>query len=106
MKRKTIAGLEARIEILEPYQEAYFALSSGEERVIVSSGERSIAVLGLARGCGGVVVEYDGERGCVQWVSTVMAAYSQTTDPYFREIANKVFKLQREAVEKRYGKVD
>ena len=104
MKRKTIADLEYKIKNLEPYTEAYLALSKGETKVIVRSGDHSVSVLGLHRACGGVVIEYGDEPGCVRWVSDVAADYAKSYDPYLKDVASKLYRLQKDAVDARYAK--
>lgn len=105
-RKLTRKELEERIKNLEPYREAYFCMTKGLLPKVVTSGDTSgdtstVTVVGLERASGGVVVGMDGKDCYLQYVSDLITKWSHHSDPYFREIASKLVKLQAEAVKNR-----
>lgn len=104
MKKPTIAELQTKIALLEPYQEAFFCLRRGEEPVTITCEDRSATVVGLARMTGGVVIEINGEPCAPFYVSSFTATYAHSPhDPYMADVARQITRLQRVAVEARYA---
>lgn len=100
-RKASRAELEEQIRQLQPYQEAFFCLMQGLKPIQVHSCDVFVTVVGMERAPGGVIIGVNGEGCAVQWISDVMARWAHGGDPYFREIASKLSKLQVDYLEKR-----
>ena len=101
-RRKTIAELEERIRRLESTEEAFICLMRKSPQVKVSSGEHSVTVTGLDRASGGVVIDHNGTT-IPNYVGDACAHFERHGDPYLRDIASRLRRLQKEAIERRYS---
>ncbi len=105
MARKTIADLERTIQTLQPFQEAFFCLANSLEQHTLISGDWTVVAMGFERASGGVVIRV-GDTNQAIFVSEFCQSVERNGDPYMREIASKLRRLQKLGVEKRVQKKD
>jgi hypothetical protein len=101
MKKKTKTELEAEVKALEPYREAYYCLMNSHLPMMVVSADVTVTVVGLDRASGGVVIGINGKDCAVRYVQDAMIEWNQGYDPYFREIAWELARLQKLVLEQR-----
>lgn len=77
---------------LSAYEEAFWAMQRGETPVRLSSGDRSVELLGADRACGGVVVRGPDVTYANDWMKKI------GNDPSLRDIANQIRNLQNPPV--------
>jgi hypothetical protein len=103
--RKTLKQLEAQVHDLEAYMEAVICWRKGETPELITwtepddeggEVEHSLETLGLHRGSGGVILEGTS----VTWVSVWTTIVSLNNNPYRREVAMRISKATRAALER------
>lgn len=101
MKRPTIAELQAKIRALEPYQELFYCRR--EKPIVLKSGDHKVKLVGASRASGGVVIvgPSDSVSFACEWCQRIETQYFR--DPYLRDLAAQIRRLQKEAVQKRLG---
>jgi hypothetical protein len=103
-RKKTREELESEIKHLDAYRELAMALfrGSGGKRIRtvygprpILSGEWSFWLYGVDRAAGGVIL--DSENHVVGYACDVAQRWEATTDPYLRDCASQVRRLQTAA---------
>lgn len=102
-RKRTRAELEDKIRHLEVCEEAFLCLMRKSPQLSVKSGEHVVTVTGLDRAAGGVVIDHNG-TAIPNYVTDVARYFESHGDPYLREIAGKLRRLQKDAIDARYGK--
>jgi hypothetical protein len=102
-KRRSRDELEKALHDLGAYQEAFWALQRGEKPIEVTSGERSVWLLGLGRASGGVVMT-EPEGYSVHYAERWASDASRSVDPYVADLGRKVFRAVADGIKARYSK--
>lgn len=91
---KQVARLLERTRELEATEEAFFCMRRGEMPTTLTSGERSVEVLGMGRASGGVVLNGPCIAWASDWCARVTGNYG---DPYAQDIASQITRMQTQA---------
>jgi len=97
-KRPSVASLQAEIANLRPFQELSFCLLRGSKRVPLQSGDLRVEIIGAGRASGGIAIVGGSS---VHFACDYAQRLEATADPYLRDLASQIRRLQREALEKR-----
>ena len=102
MKRPTIAELQAEIESLKAYREAYLCLrqSHHADASFTSDGpdETTVYLYGAARSSGGVVIIADAPSLTTDWILRARAS----GNIHLRDLADRVERAQTEIIRRRF----
>lgn len=110
MARKTREELESEIERLQPYEEAFYCLKNQtiadipifeygpdmSDFIIIKNEQWTIIATGFHRAAGGVILSINGEP-CVRFVSQWCSNVGVYSDPYLKDIASSLRRLQKRA---------
>ncbi len=90
--RKTVpaALYDAAVQDRNAYQEAFFLLRKGDKSVVLTSGERSIELLGAYRASGGLVID----EGSVSYASVWMERVRAAGDAYLGDLCFQIVREQ------------
>ena len=94
-RKPTKAELENKVHALEAYREAFWCIEKGLKREIITSGEHTIELLGAERASGGVVIQ----GIYVYWAGDFQRDVLQGSCLYLRDIAHKITRAQRNAIQ-------